>query len=101
MNARRVILTLILIPFLGHTAYVIWEYGFVGFYMEATQNAATSLLLFDLFVSLAIILEWLRRDASANNRNPLAYILTTLTIGVAGPLLYLLRNDTNAHRSSD
>lgn len=90
MKLVNAALIVVLTGFLTLTGYVIVEYGFSGFYREVTQNTATLLCFIDLAIALVLIMIWMFRDAKKEGRNPLLYALITVSIGVAGPLFYLL-----------
>lgn len=94
MAAIRTALAIVLAGFLVLTGYVLVEYGFTGFYLEVTQNAATLLAFTDLAIALTILMGWMVMDARRTGRNPTGYILITLAIGIAGPLLYMITGDT-------
>ena len=101
MNTRQIALTAVLVPFLGLTAYVVTTVGFAGFYEQALSSPATILMGFDLIVALGLVLLWMQQDAREHGLSILFYVAVTLVIGVAGPLLYLLRRESAsraAHR---
>lgn len=100
MAAIRIALSLVLAGFLVFTAHVLIEYGFVGFYTQVAQNTATLLAFTDLAIALTILMGWMVMDARRTGRNPAAFILITLAIGIAGPLLYMLTGDTFRKKAS-
>lgn len=100
MTLRTILLLLAFLPFMALTSHVVIIYGFDGFYIEAFQNAATTLLLTDLAISLILIQIWMWFDAKKTGRNPWPYYAITVTIGIAGPLLYLLLGKTAEERDT-
>jgi hypothetical protein len=83
----------LLLPFLALTTHVIATVGFAGFYAEALRSPATVLMGMDLAISLGLVLAWMWNDARETRTPFLPYLLVTLAIGVAGPLLYLIHRD--------
>jgi hypothetical protein len=98
MKALKILLAVVLVDFLALTAWVLAQYGFVGFYRWALHNSATTLMLVDLSISLVLVMAWMRRDARERGVSVLPYLLLTLAIGSAGPLLYLLRRGNSEPR---
>ena len=82
MTLRTILLLLAFLPFMALTSHVVIIYGFDGFYIEAFQNAATTLLLTDLAISLILIQIWMWFDAKKTGRNPWPYYAITVTIGI-------------------
>ena len=91
MNAKQIGLSFLLLDFLGLTAYVVHLYGYVGFFELITANAAVMVAFADLVIALGLITFWMWQDARDRGWSPLPYVLLTLTLGSAGPLLYLIR----------
>jgi hypothetical protein len=56
-----------------------------------TANWATATALADLLIALSLIVSWMVRDARARGVSALPYVLLTLALGSAGPLVYLIR----------
>src|SRR5262249_28213606 len=98
MKAVKIVLALVLVDFLALTSFVLAEHGFVGFYRWALHNSATTLMLVDLCISLVLVMVWMLRDARERGVSVLPYVLITRAIGSAGPLLYLLRRESDAPR---
>lgn len=93
MNARIAIYSSLLVPFLALTAYVLATDGLLGFYREALSSPATVLMGLDLAIALGLALAWMHGDARETETPFLPYLVVTLAIGVAGPLLYLLHRE--------
>jgi hypothetical protein len=91
MNAKQVGLSLVLLDFLGLNAYVVYHYGYIGFFRMVLANAATTAVLVDLVIALSLITVWMWRDARERGVSVLPYALLTLLLGSAGPLAYLVR----------
>lgn len=90
MKLTKFAMAAVLAAFSSLTAYVVVVYGFSGFYREVFQNPATALCIADLAISLLLIIAWMVKDAKKEGRNAITFVLITLAIGAAGPLLYLL-----------
>ena len=91
MSGFRMVLSAVLIGFLGLTAVAIAQHGYLGFFELAMANWATRVLSADLVISLSLILWWMGRDAKRRGLSFVPFALVTLTFGAAGPLLYLIR----------
>ncbi|MBM3787217.1 MAG: DUF2834 domain-containing protein [Acidobacteria bacterium] len=91
----KTILCTVLAGFLLLSGVVVSQHGYWGFYGWALHNSATKLLFIDLVLSLALIGVWIAADAKESKINAVPYLLLTLALGVAGPLLYLLRRRPN------
>ena len=91
MNAKRIGLGVILIDFIALNAWIIYQYGYVGFFAAMFANIATVAVFVDLTIALSLITYWMWQDARKQGRAFLPYLLLTLTFGSVGPLLYLIR----------
>ena len=100
MNLKQVALIGALIPFLALTTYVLATMGLSGFYAAAQANAATELMMLDLVIGLGILSVWMYSDARERSFSALPYLAITLVIGVAGPLLYLIRREAERSRTA-
>lgn len=100
MNAKQIILGLVLLDFTGLTAYAVYAYGFTGFFEAATSNIATICVFADLVIALSLIIGWMWQDARDRGWSPTPYVLLTLGLGSIGPLVYLIRRET-AEQSED
>ncbi len=91
MNAKQLGLEAVLVSFLGLNAYVIYQYGYIGFWELILANSATIAALVDLSIALSLILWWMYKDAKIQGISLVPYVLLTLALGSVGPLLYLIR----------
>ena len=98
MNAKQIGLSVLLADFLALTAYVVYEYGYIGFFEMVTANLAATLALVDLTIALSLVLAWMVRDARTRGVSAVPYVLLTLALGSAGPLLYLIRHVVSDER---
>lgn len=86
----RVLVGLVLVAFVDLNAYVVWQYGYLGFWELATANAATIAAMIDLTIALALVTVWMWRDARRRGISLVPYLALTATLGSVGPLLYLV-----------
>lgn len=93
MNVRQLLYVAILAPFLALTAFVLATQGLVGFYEDALRTPATLLMGVDLTIALGLVLAWMWMDARETGTPFAPYLVVTLGIGVAGPLLYLIHRE--------
>ena len=100
MSTRRILLAVALATFLIQTGLVLFGMGYRGFFEAVNLNAATRLMFLDVVITLTLIAVWMREDAAASGRIVVPYILLTLLLGSAGPLLYLLKRAPGARRSA-
>lgn len=91
MTAKQIGLEVVLFGFLALNAYVIYQYGYIGFFELALANAATVAVFVDLTIALSLVLVWMWGDARERGVSLLPYLVLTLTLGSVGPLLYLVR----------
>jgi hypothetical protein len=96
VNGKIVVLGLVLLDFLGLTAYVIATHGYLGFFQAAFAHAATTLLFVDLALVLGLALVWMGNDARARGAAFWPWAVATLVLGAAGPLGYLLVRERRA-----
>ena len=99
MNARRLVLGIVLLAFSGMSAWVTAIYGVRGIIEGATANGVTLLLFADLSIALGLVLMWLWQDARERGVSPLPYVALTLSFGSVGPLLYLFRREAGDGRA--
>ena len=93
MNGKQLGLSVVLAAFAALNAYVVYEYGYVGFFQLVLANAATVAALVDLTIALSLVTLWMWQDARERGMSPLPYAVLTLTLGSIGPLLYLIRRE--------
>lgn len=91
MHSTQLTVGWILGVFSVFSAYVVYEYGYLGLFEQALTNAATIQVLLDLIIALSIVVVWMWRDAQKQRITPWPYLLLTVTLGSIGPLLYLVR----------
>ncbi len=92
-NLRPWFFWVLLCDFLGFaagTAYVIYQYGALGWIPVAFGNPVGILVTVDLFIALSMVLGWVYVDARGRGISPWPYIGLTLATGSVGTLLYLL-----------
>ena len=61
MNGKQIGLSVLLVDFLGLNAYVVYQYGYLGFFEMMLANAATVAIAVDLIIALSLILSWMWR----------------------------------------
>jgi hypothetical protein len=94
--AARIGLGLVLLAFADLNAYVVWQYGYMGFWQLITANTATIAALVDLTIALTLVTVWMWRDARRRGVSLMPYLALTATLGSVGPLLYLIVNGRDA-----
>jgi hypothetical protein len=87
----RALTAAVLAGFLALTARALSHYSYLEFLEATTASAVLSVLFFDLVICLSLIAFWIYRDARRLGVSPWPYIVLGASLGVAGPLLYLLR----------
>lgn len=96
MNWKVIVLSAFLVEFLGLTGYTVYTMGYAGFYEAAAANAATLTLSYDLVIALGLFSVWMVKDARERGTSFAPYLVVTLLLGSAGPLLYLIRREWTA-----
>src|SRR2546426_10372559 len=96
MNAKQLGLSVVLIGFAALNAYVVYEYGYVGFFRLVLANAATVAALVDLTIALSLVTLWMWQDSRERGIGVVPYVVLTLTPGSIGPLCYPLRREGTA-----
>ena len=91
MNRKQIAIVAVLIAFLSQDAYVIYLYGYVGFFRMLLANPAGVAAAVDMTIALVLIAIWMSEDAQQRKISALPYLLVTVALGSAGPLLYLVR----------
>ena len=91
MNPKQLAAEVILIAFSAFSAYVVYQYGYIGLFEQALANAATIQVFLDLTIALSLVMVWMWVDAQERGISAVPYILLTLTLGSIGPLAYLIR----------
>ncbi|BFM17132.1 hypothetical protein R50073_33150 [Maricurvus nonylphenolicus] len=88
MNIRMLAIIL-LIPFSFLTVYSVLEVGYLGIFEYHIHSPAGWQVFTDLVIALLLVMCWMVPDARQSGRNPVPWVLLTLTLGCIGPLLYL------------
>jgi fatty acid desaturase len=91
MNAKQIGLGIVLFDFVALNAWVVYQFGYIGFVEAMFANIATTAAFVDLTIALSLIAYWMWQDARKRGGAFLPYFLLTITFGSVGPLLYLIR----------
>lgn len=94
MNRKQILLSLITFDFLALTGYAIYQHGYLGIFALAAENSATILLTVDLLLALVMVVAWMWVDANRHGLRVWPYLLISAVFGSAGPLLYLIRRES-------
>src|SRR5260370_7122401 len=100
MNAKQLVLTMVLAGFAALNAYDFYIYGAQGFLHIAFTNAGTTAIFADLVIALTMVAVWMTRDAAQRRVNVLPYLLLTVCLGSIGPLAYLVGRFQDAPENS-
>ncbi len=84
---RRTLSLVLLLPFLGLTAWALMNGGIMGI-LNTYQTPGGAQVFVDLIISLILLLTFLVPHARAHNRNPWLWVALTLGLGSIAPLLY-------------
>jgi hypothetical protein len=93
---NRALVALVLVLFLALTARTLARYSYLEFLQAVTANPVAITLSVELMTALALVFIWIHRDARNARITPWPYIAIGASLGVAGPLLYLLRRPATA-----
>lgn len=93
MNRTVLLLGLVLVDFLGLTAWSLYHHGYVGLLEVPLSTPAGIQVLFDLVIALSLFMAWMWRDARERGISPYPFLLLTATLGSIGALFYLLRRE--------
>ena len=94
MNAKQIVLGLVLAVFGFETAWALANFGFVGFWEELLASSfATYLVVADLVIALSLVMAWMWSDARERGVTVWPYLVVTLLLGSIGPLAYLIRRE--------
>lgn len=91
MTKKQWVIGIVLADFMVFNAYVIAQYGYIGFMREVVSSLVGVQLLVDLTIALALIAVWMWNDAKRRGLSAVPYMVVGLFLGSVGPLLYLLR----------
>jgi hypothetical protein len=94
---RNTILIAVICAFAILTGVALWHHGYWGIIAPHFQSFGAGQVLADLVIALSLVMVWIVSDAKKTGRNPVGWILLTLTLGSFGPLIYLItRKQTHA-----
>ena len=101
MTTRQIILSTVLVLFGADTAYIYFQYGFEWIEVIFT-NSMTLLIFTDLVIALSLVTWWMIADARSRGAGiPWATMVLTLFTGSVGPLLYLVRRESQTARAGE
>lgn len=89
MNTR-ITATIVLLPFLVFSLWVVATEGFFGFLTVAGREPWALQLLLDLVIMAGFAVRWMVRDARAAGRNPWPFVAATVVVGSIAPLIYVV-----------
>ena len=101
MTKKQWLIGIVLADFLALNAYVVMEYGYMGFMREVVSTLPGIAVLVDLTIALTMIGVWMWRDAQRRGVAVVPYLVAGLFLGSVGPLLYLLRTSGSEARELD
>jgi hypothetical protein len=87
---NRLVATLVLVPFLAFSLWVVAAYGMTGLFDVLGREPWAVQLLLDLAITSAFSAHWMIRDARASGRNPWPFVLATLPVGSIAVLVYIV-----------
>lgn len=91
MSPRKVVILLVLTPFVLFTLWVVATGGGMAEVAAAfVVNPWISQVTLDLVVALSMVCTWIWQDARRRGKNPLPWIVATTFTGSIAPLFYLL-----------
>jgi len=91
MNAKKILLLVVLADFVAVSVWGVSQVGYLGLFTGAIATPAGIVGSMDLLISLGLVAVWMVRDARAHDVSPVPYLILTLALGSVGPLIYLLR----------
>jgi hypothetical protein len=98
MNRTVLLLGIVLVDFLGLTAWSLYHHGYVGLFEAAVATPAGIQVFFDLVIALSLFSVWMWRDAREQGIAAIPYLLLVGTLGSIGALAYLLRREVGRAR---
>jgi fatty acid desaturase len=94
MNAKQIVLGIVLVVFGFESAWAVAHFGYVGFFEELLASSfATHLVGAALLIALALVAVWMWSDARERGATVWPYLVLTAALGSVGPLLYLIRRE--------
>jgi hypothetical protein len=91
MTKKQWVLAIVLADFLVLNAWVVMQYGYMGFIREVLSTVPGIAVLVDLTIALTLVGIWMWNDAKRRGIAVVPYLVIGLFLGSVGPLLYLLR----------
>jgi len=91
MNKKQWLVAFVLADFVALNAFVVWQYGYVGFIREVLSSLPGIAVFVDLCIALTLVGVWMWNDARARGIAVVPYLVAGLFLGSVGPLAYLLR----------
>lgn len=89
MNLKKVALFFVLADFTVYSLWVAANGGSIGeVFGLFSVNPWIGQVTLDLVIALSFVSVWIWRDAKANGRNPLPWLVATLFVGSISPLAY-------------
>ncbi len=89
MNLKKAALFFVLADFTAYSVWVAANGGSLGEVLGLfSVNPWIGQVTLDLVIALSMVSVWIYRDAKANDRNPIPWLLATACIGSIAPLAY-------------
>lgn len=99
MNAKSILLIVVLLAFGALSTLALVEHGYWGIFEFHFPASAGWQVLTDLVIVCTLAMIWMVIDARRTGRIVWPYLLLTLTGGSFGPLLYLLIGELGRRES--
>lgn len=96
MNAKKIVLFLVIADLVAVAGWGVAQVGFAGLLRDLLSHPAGLVCAAELLVALGVAAVLMARDARARGVSPVPYLALTLFLGTIGPLLYLLRRRDDA-----
>jgi len=100
MNAKKILLLVVLADFLAVSIWGMEKVGYVGLFTTLLASPAAIVGSVDLVIALSLIAVWMVRDARAQGISALPFLALTVLFGSVGPVLYLIRRPEPASAES-
>jgi hypothetical protein len=86
----RTILVVTLVAFLGLTGVALYHHGYTSIFTNQLETYGGIQVLVDLIIASTIFIVWMWKDAKANGRNPLIWVILIAMSASIAMLLYLI-----------
>jgi len=96
MNAKTLVLALVLSLFTALSFYGVAVHGYLGFFEALASTAAGVVVFTDLVIALTLTMLWMSSDARERGLPFWPYVILTLALGSVGPLSYLIHRELRA-----